>query len=99
MNSMILLGLLSEHMLKFIFSKKATKIDKIFTVDRRLLHSLKLTVKISSIFVTFLENMNFKRHSKPRLYVFSMDSISHMPCVIPIPRLLAICSGVKKSLF
>ena len=56
---MILLGLLSEHMLKFIFSKKATKIDKIFTVDRRLLHSLKLTVKISSIFVTFLENMNF----------------------------------------
>ena len=41
-----------------------------------------------------------KRHSKPRLYVFSMDSISRMPCVIPTtPRLLAIRSGVKKSLF
>ena len=39
--------------LKFIFSKKATKIDKIFTV------SVKLSVKISSNFVAFLENMNF----------------------------------------
>ena len=27
----------------------------------RLLHSVKLTVKISSIFVAFLENMNFKK--------------------------------------
>ena len=44
--------------LKFKFSKKATKIDEIFTVD--LLHSVKSTVKISSIFVAFLENMNFK---------------------------------------
>ena len=35
-----------------MFSKKATKIDKIFTID--------LTVKISSIFVAYLENMNFK---------------------------------------
>ena len=33
-------------------SEKATKNDKIFTVN--------LTVKISSIFVAFLENMNFK---------------------------------------
>ena len=38
--------------LKFILSKKATKIDEIFTVD------LTLTVKISSICVAFLENMN-----------------------------------------
>ena len=61
MNSMILLGLLSEHMLKFLFSKKATKIDKIFTVDRRLLHSIKSKAKILSIYVAFLENMNFIR--------------------------------------
>ena len=33
-------------MLKFVFSKKATKIDKIFTVD--LTHNVKLTVKILS---------------------------------------------------
>ena len=33
---------------KFVFSKKATKFDKIFNVD--------LTLKISSIFVAFLEN-------------------------------------------
>ena len=30
----------------------------------RLLHSVKSTVKISSIFVAFLENMNFKGNSK-----------------------------------
>ena len=39
---------------KFVFSKKATKIDKIFTINLTL-----TTVKISSIFVAFLENMNF----------------------------------------
>ena len=38
-----------------MFSKKATKIDEIFTVD----WIVKLTVKILSIFVAFLENMNF----------------------------------------
>ena len=42
--------------LKFVFSKKATKIDEIFTVDL----TVKLMVKISSFFVAFLENMNFK---------------------------------------
>ena len=35
--------------LKFVFSKKATKNDEIFTVD----------LTLSSIFVAFLENMNF----------------------------------------
>ena len=44
--------------LKFIFSKKATKIDKIFTV------SVKLTVKISSNFVALLEKINFKTPDK-----------------------------------
>ena len=38
--------------------KKATKIDEIFTVDKYVV-SVKLTVKISSIFVVFLENTNF----------------------------------------
>ena len=48
--------------LKFTFSKKATKIDKIFTVTVtlwHLLHNLKLKVKVSPNFVAFLENINF----------------------------------------
>ena len=46
-------------MLKFMFSKKATKIDEIFTVDYVV--SVKSTGKISSIFVAFLENTNFTK--------------------------------------
>ena len=44
-----------------MFSKKATKFEKIFTVDLTLTYvvNVKLTVKIWSIFVTFLKNMNF----------------------------------------
>ena len=61
---------------KFTFSKKAKKIDKIFTVDLRftkyactiycrfdpmyIVKTVKLAVKISSIFVAFLENKNFE---------------------------------------
>ena len=45
--------------LKFMFSKKATKIDEIFTVYWHLLHNVKSSVKISSNFVAFLENVNF----------------------------------------
>ena len=45
-----------------MFSKKATKIDEIFTVDLTLyVVNVKSTVRISSVFVAFLENMNFKR--------------------------------------
>ena len=61
-------------MVKFRFSKKATKIDEIFTVDLTLYNvimynimyvvSVKLMVKILSIFVAFLENMNFKSLAK-----------------------------------
>ena len=45
-----------------MFSKKATKIEKIFMVNLTLMYlvNVKLTVKILSIFVAFLENMNFK---------------------------------------
>ena len=42
-----------------MFSKKATKIDKIFTADLTYVGSVNSMVKISSIFVAFLENMNF----------------------------------------
>ena len=38
-----------------MFSKKATKIDE------TLLNNVKSTVKISSIFVAFLENTNFNK--------------------------------------
>ena len=41
-----------------MFSKKAARIDKILTVD---VVSVKSMVKISSIFVAFVENMNFTK--------------------------------------
>ena len=41
---------------KFMFSKKATKIDEIFTADAV---NVKSTGKISSFCVAFLENVNF----------------------------------------
>ena len=50
-------------MVKFVFSKKATKIEEIFTVDLTL-HNVKSTVKNSSILVAFLENMNFNLYSQ-----------------------------------
>ena len=41
-----------------MLSKKATKIDEIFTVNLTVT-TVKLTVKILSIFVAFSENVNF----------------------------------------
>ena len=41
-----------------MFSKKTKKFDEIFTVDLTFT-SVKSEVKISSIFVAFLENINF----------------------------------------
>ena len=49
---------MKQNLIKFMFSKKATKIDEIFTVDWQI-PSDKSTVKISSFFVAFLENTNF----------------------------------------
>ena len=46
-----------EKFIKFMFSKKATKFDKILQIQ----HNVKSTVKISSILVAFLENMNFTK--------------------------------------
>ena len=51
-------------MLKFMFSKKATKIDEIFSTVDLTLHNFKSSVKISSILVAFLENMNFNLKSR-----------------------------------
>ena len=54
-------SILHDHsyiFLKFVFSKKATKIDEIFTVDLTVC-SVKSPVKIFSNFVAFLENTNF----------------------------------------
>ena len=55
------LKLLRNILIKFMFSKKAIKIDK--NLHRRFdityVVSVKSTVKISSIFVAFLENTNF----------------------------------------
>ena len=59
-----------------MFSKKATKIDEIFTVVNVV--NVKSLVKISSIFVAFLENMNFITLSRSvnirDLEVFEMTS-------------------------
>ena len=42
-----------------MFSKKAKKIDEIFTLNLTLCSKCQINVKILSIFVAFLENMNF----------------------------------------
>ena len=47
---------------KFMFSKKAIKIGEIFTVDLMYVVNVKSTVEILSIFVAFLENMNFNNN-------------------------------------
>ena len=44
-----------------MFFKKAKTFDEIFTVDSKLCSKFQIdAVKISSVFVAFLENMNFK---------------------------------------
>ena len=51
---------LSLACLKFTFSEKATKIEKkIFAVNLTVCSNCQIDGKISSIFVAFLENMNF----------------------------------------
>ena len=45
--------------LKFVFFKKAKKSTKSSPSIWHLLHNVKSRVKILSIFVAFLENMNF----------------------------------------
>ena len=52
-------------LLKFVFSKKATKFEKNIhhRFDTYRLHTVKSTLKISSIFVAFFENTNFKNRN------------------------------------
>ena len=48
--------------IKFIFSKKATKIDKIFTIDLTFTTYRQINGEdFFSIFAAFLENINFTR--------------------------------------
>ena len=42
-----------------MYFKKATKFGKIFTIDLMLYSKYQIDGKITSIFVAFLENMNF----------------------------------------
>ena len=59
-----------------MFFKKATKFDKIFTVDLTLtkyIHTVKSTVKISSIFVAFLEDTNFQVKTKREFFLIFGD--------------------------
>ena len=53
--------------IKFVYSKKATKFCKIFTLLLSIVHKNKSKVKISQNFVAFSEYMNFKDASKSRL--------------------------------
>ena len=57
-------------MLKFVFSKKATKIDKIFTVHLTVITYCQIGVKILSIFVAFSENVNFTITKQIKLFLF-----------------------------
>ena len=68
--------------LKFVFSKKATKIDEIFTVNLTL--TVKSTVKISSIFLAFLDNMNFKRRSLESVWEKQINILQLQNCS-PLP--------------
>jgi hypothetical protein len=50
-------------LLKFMFSKKATQLYKIFTVYLIFTTWCQIIVKISSIFVAFLEKINFTQQA------------------------------------
>ena len=52
-----------------MFSKKARKIEEIFTSIWHYVVSVKLKVNILSIFVAFLESMNF---SKKNTYFYKL---------------------------
>ena len=50
-------------MLKFMYSKKATKFEKIFTVDLTLCSKCQIDSEDFVIFVAFSENTNFNTSS------------------------------------
>ena len=61
-------------LLKFLFSKKATKIFTIDLTHYVWLHNVKSTVKIPSIFVALLENMNFKDNLLYQIWVITLSA-------------------------
>ena len=74
--------------LKFMFSQKTTKFDKIFTVELTLCSKFQM-VKISSIFVAFLENMNFKYSelsNKREVYLILFEKIFPTPRCFTYPN-------------
>ena len=75
---MLFLGQRLSFLIKFMFSKKATYIDKIFAFDLMLCSKRRSTVKILSIFVAFLENMNFNicSDSNPNRIILFIIQIS-----------------------
>ena len=56
--------MIPSGLLKFILSRKATKIDKIFTVNLTLCSKRQIEGEDFVKFVAFLENMNFKYVAK-----------------------------------
>ena len=60
----------SPSWLKFMFSKKAAKIDEILTVDLTVTTYCQIGVKILSIFVAFSENVNFTITKQIKLFLF-----------------------------
>ena len=57
------------NVIKFVFSKKATKIVETSPSIWHLLYNVKSRVKISSISMAFLENMNFIVKNRAHLIV------------------------------
>ena len=57
-----------------MFSKKATQTDEILLHHQFDINLVKSTVKILSIFVAFLENMNFKMKIAWKLHVTAMKN-------------------------
>ena len=50
---------MEKQMIKFVFSKKATKIDEIFIIDLTLTTYCQIVGEDFINFVAFLETMNF----------------------------------------
>ena len=83
-----------------MFSKKATKIDEIFTVDLTLTtYNVKSTVKILSNFVAFLENTNFNEENWYLVFFFQSFKLSivSLECVFLTPDFRNRYASVLKT--
>ena len=73
--------------IKFMFSKKATKIDKFFTDDLTVTTYCQIDSEDFSVFVAFLENMNFMSENQFRLKVKFKSKVlwlglQHVQCTL-----------------